>query len=236
MAGRQKNVEAIRDELRACSFFKVLTEDELMQLAQASYVAEKQAGAFLLHAGDEATHYYLLLKGMVAHYYLKPNGKHFLMQAHVEGALFFVSLALSQTRHGGYLQALENTTLVCIPAALTLRLVKNNTAFAQNLLHTTVNDNLRLNDQVSNFLVDARTRFSRFLFRIALESGKQVNGSIQFDLGMSKSGIAAALDLTPETLSRTIAQMKDDGIIEMSHSAVAIKSVRGLVQLSESLL
>jgi len=225
----------IRDYLEEVPFFGALKDDELVQLAQASRMITKASGEFLLRAGDEVTHYYLLKEGTVAHYYLKPNGKRFLVQAHTEGSLFFVSLALAQTRHGGYLEVFEDTRAICFPSAQTLRLSRSNSQFAQNLLQFTVNDNLRLNDLVSNFLVDARARFSRFLFRAALESGKHVKGEIHFDLGTTKSGIAATLDLSPETLSRTIAQMKDEGIIDMVNSTVIIKSVRGLARLSESL-
>lgn len=231
----QKKFEAIKGSFAAVPYFEALSEEELTLLALASCIITKKAGEFILRAGDETTHYYYLQKGTVAHCYLKPNGKHFIVQAHTEGSLFFVSLALAQTRFSGYLETVEESRVICIPSVETLRLVKSNSKFAQSLLHYAINDNLHLNDTVINFLADARSRFCRFLLRRALESGEQDKGGIRIDLGMSKSGIASALDLSPETLSRTIALMKEEGVIEMENSTVTIRSVKGLVKMSENL-
>lgn len=221
--------------LKETPYFKTLTADELEVLVNASRMISKKAGELILRSGEEATHYYLLQKGIVSSYFLKPNGKRFIMQTHTEGTLFFVSPALAQTRYGGYLEAFEDATIIAIPSAETLRIVKRNLPFAQSLLHLTINDNLHLNDTINNFLVDARSRFSRFLLRRALESGERVKGELRLDLGMSKSDIAAALDLSPETLSRTIAQMKAEQVIDMDNALVTIRNLRGLVLISESL-
>lgn len=232
---QKKESTCVKKYLSSISRFKVLSEDELELLARASRVMHKKAGQFLARAGDEATHFFVLQKGTIGMYFIKPNGKQFTVKTFSSHALFFVSLALAHTRYSGYLEIVEDSTVVAIPSKETQQLIKSNPKFAQNMLSHVVNENLHLADIISGFLIDARARLCRYLFRHALESGKNVHGELQFELKVPKGEIAAALDISPETLSRTFSQLKRENIIDLNDNVVTIKNVRELVASSESL-
>ena len=229
------DVSTIDDYLRDIPYFASLSSKELAELAHVSRLTQKESGEFIVRAGDDATHYFVLLQGMVVMYFLKPNGKRFVVQTFSKGALFFVSHALAQSRYNGFIEVIDDAQFISIPARHTMNLLKSNSDFVQSMLRYALNDNLRLTDTISGFLIDARARLGRFMFRRALETGERVDGKLCFDLGIPKSEIAAALDLSPETLSRTFAQLKNEDVISMDDSIVTIKNVRKLVQISENL-
>jgi CRP-like cAMP-binding protein len=225
----------VRDYLNKIPCFGALSSEELAALSQSSRLTNYEAGQFVVRMGEAATHLFALCQGSVAMYFSKPNGKPFIMRTYDQGDLFFVSYALAGTRFAGYLEAWEDSSIICIPAVEVRTLIKDNPQFAQEMLKYLVSDNLRLTDTASNFLVDGRARLCRFLFQRALETGERCEGGIRFSLGKPKSKLAAQLDMSPETLSRMFAQLKEEKTIDLDDSMVFINNIRTLVYGSEGL-
>jgi CRP-like cAMP-binding protein len=225
----------LKDYLHTVAPFNVLGDDELTMLSEAAGQMFREVGQFIMRSGDTLTQYYLLRQGSAVTYFLKPNGKRFVAQINHEGVPLAMSYALSGSRFSGIVEVIEDACVICMPSRETSQLIKLNPLFARSILTNVVNDNLRLYDIIGNFLLDGRARLCRFLFQRALEAGIRHGSSIQFELGIPKSMLAAQLDMSPETLSRMFAQLRSERVIDLEEAAVTVRSVRSLVSISEGL-
>ena len=111
--------------------------------------------------------------------------------------------------------------------------MESNIAFANQVVRHTSSSALRLIELLKDFSFGASARLSRYLFRQALESSKPHGDGVCFDLGMKKGMLADYLGVTPETLSRSFAQLQNGGVITVKGSKIIVNSARDLVRLSE---
>jgi CRP-like cAMP-binding protein len=226
---------ATDEVLSRLPFFENLTADEMAALASSSHRLARQAGQFIARAGDDPASYWVVCKGSAALYVTKPNGKRFIIQTYREKSIIGLSYALGGSRISGMVEALEPSVLIAVPTNATQRLLRENSAFARDMLTFMVNDNLRLMDTINSFSIDGRARLCRFLFHRSLEAGVRDGSHIRFDLGIAKGTLAARLDMSPETLSRIFAQLKEERVIDMRDAAITVRSIRDLVSMSEGL-
>jgi CRP/FNR family transcriptional regulator len=62
---------------------------------------------------------------------------------------------------------------------------------------------------------------------------KQEHGTYEFDLGITKGQLASLLGTIPETLSRILTRMADQGLIETDGRRIRIIETEGIEDLAE---
>jgi CRP-like cAMP-binding protein len=114
--------------------------------------------------------------------------------------------------------ALSDTMLVVLPRAPLLELIERDPAFARGLLASLCQ---RLHALVGDFEAStahgARERLAAYLDSLAEPGAERAR------LPAAKSVIAARLGMAKETLSRTLRQLSDEGLIAVSGSVVTLR-------------
>lgn len=96
---------------------------------------------------------------------------------------------------------------------------------------------LSLNHRIEELtIMDARERLARFIIGLCPGHAKGCSGgrkACSFPLPRKKREIAIELGMAPETLSRTLRQMEDEGYIKVSGSLLEVPSCDFLMSLIE---
>jgi CRP/FNR family transcriptional regulator len=195
-------------------------------LAAIAMAASFGPGAHLVREGDPADHLFRITSGVVKVYRTLPDGR-----CQITGFLFagdFVGLALED----GYLSAavaVGPVTASRFARKKVEHLVAASPLVARLLLRRTCCELIAAQDQM--LLLGRKTaseKVASFLIGIA----RRTSGDF-LDLPVTRADIADYLGLTIETVSRTLTQLREDGIIDVNRAQIRIVRRAELEELAE---
>ena len=197
--------------LRKCPFLKGL-DDSMLRLLEAEAVVKKLAkGQRAFRQGEECPGLYVVGSGLVRIYKTAPSGKDHVLHFAEPGKTFGEVAAMGNFPMPADAEAVEDTACVLIPTHRFRHLMATNHALCRQLLaglSLWVRQLVGLLEDV--VLRDAVGRVARHLLDASRDAG-----SSTFTLPMMKKDLASHLNLTSETLSRTLRRLAESGLIEM---------------------
>ncbi|MGB5597343.1 Crp/Fnr family transcriptional regulator [Thiothrix lacustris] len=216
--------------LRIAPLFQGLTQNDLLPIANASRKVFCAAGQQLFIEGDPAIQFFLVLKGSVRLYRLTHDGKEKVIEIIRTGETFAESVALLDRPYPVCASAIETLEMIAIPAEVIKAQVKQNTGLALKMLaslsmrvHRFVNDIHALSMSTAQQKVAGY-----FLAFLSEDMGEQC-----IQLPSTKALVAARLGLQPETFSRVLGRMKDQGVIREENAQVIVLAPEKLRQLRD---
>ncbi|EIJ42932.1 cAMP-binding protein [Beggiatoa alba B18LD] len=210
--------------LKQATLFHELADAELMPIAQASHLQHYAAHTLLFTAGEPATHCYLLIHGLVRLYRLTPDGKEKVIELIRAGDTFAEAVVFLKKPYPVYAQALETIDVLAIPSQILLQEIQSKPALSLKLL-ANLSRRLHqfLNDIHALSLENAQQRVAGFL--LAMPEQELAT------LSIPKATIASRLGLTPETFSRVLGKLKEQGVISETNGGLYVLDVQGLRQV-----
>lgn len=186
---------------------------------------------YLFHQGDPATHFFLVTRGRLKLYRLSVEGQQKIIglvgpdESFAEGILF-----MDTPLYPVNAWALEPSTVVGLNRETYLALLRESFPTCLSVMaKLTERIQSLLNEVESLTLGDSRYRVVRFLVRLMSESAHE-NTTVY--LPARKTEIAARLSIRPETLSRALTALSNEGLIEIhNHSRVDVPNAEALRQL-----
>lgn len=131
-----------------------------------------------------------------------------------------------------YAESLEEVHVLTIPNALMLQALENNSKACLQLLgHLSVRLHQRLGELETLTFQNATQRFVLYLIQ-QLEQRHQDH--VEIELMLPKQLIASRLSMKPETLSRIIAKLRHEGLLDIQGRQIDIPSVHALFTLFDS--
>jgi CRP-like cAMP-binding protein len=186
------------------------------------------ADAQLIRQGQEASHFFLVLAGRVKLYRISPDGQEKVVEIIHPGQTFAEAVMFLQ--HNVFpvcAEALEPVHLVSVPNPPMLQALSENPRACMHLLgHLSVRLHQRLGELETLTLQNATQRFALYLVQ-QLENRAVERAEI--DLQLPKRLIAARLSMQPETLSRIIGKLREEGLVDVHGRHVSIPSVGALL-------
>jgi CRP-like cAMP-binding protein len=206
------------DDLRTCFLFDKLSEPQLQRIAKNAVRIRLGDGEPLFEQGDRADRFYLVLAGQIKLYRLSPGGNEKVIDIVAGGNTFAEALMfLERPRYPVGAAALERSEVISIDSADFADMLRNSvdTCF---LLLGDMSQRLRglLRDINEISMQSAACRVAAYLVKIAPQ------GQARFELPFAKQIVASRLSVTPETFSRIIRKLIDEGIISVTGSEVTI--------------
>jgi CRP-like cAMP-binding protein len=186
----------------------------------------------LFFEGDEVSHFYEILDGVMCIYKLLPDGRRHVMSFGFSGDLIALS---THGEHKFSAEVIEPLTVRCIPKAMLATAINDNPDFARKVIDAATSELAEARDQV--LTVSRRSaieRIASFLMGISRRNAKQGEDASVLKLPMTRLDIADFLGLTLETVSRTISKLKKMRVIDLPHSSlVVVRDMEELELLAE---
>ena len=183
-------------------------------------------GEIIYRAGDPSDSLYIVHKGKIRMYRLSESGKEQLVRILIPG-YFTGELALfKETLHEAYAEAIEETQVCTIKRS-----------DLQTLLLKYPSISLEILTEFSNRLEQSEKQTTRFATekvetRLALFLAECMDHHVsnEIELPMSKKDLASYLGTTPETISRKLATLEEQGYIKQkAHKKIEILDVDRLL-------
>lgn len=166
-------------------------------------------GETIFLQGEQASAIYIVADGWVKLYRVAANGAEAVVGVFTKGRSFGEAVAF---RHGAYpvaAEAVTDCTLIRIEADSLLRQIRESPEIAISILSATF---VHLNSLVAQVeTLKAQTGAQR-VAEFLLELVKCPSGSCEVTLPYDKALIAGRLGMTPESLSRAFARLRQHGV------------------------
>lgn len=129
-------------------------------------------------------------------------------------------------------RAIEETRIAVIPLTDLWAATERDHGFAMDLARLASGEWQALLAMLKDYrLRSAPQRFAAYLVRLAKESGRLDSGATEVELVDDRKTLASLLGMTPENLSRTIAQFRERGVV-VSGRQVSIADLNALASFA----
>ena len=238
--GKKPDTPAKAPALRAVSFFKteadplLLTDRQREELARIGTRLRLPARTLIYREAVASDAVFAIAEGVVKTYRDMPSGKRVVTSFLFERDIFGLA---QKGKYVNAAQAITRVTLYRLPLKeLTVLLKHDNDMQFQFLVKVThaLRESQRRGVLVSRR--DAAGRLAMFIALMAEQGGPEVAASHVVPLPMTRSDIAAFLNLSLESVSRATAELKRKGLIVFDgRHAARILDVPALAKLASKM-
>jgi CRP/FNR family transcriptional regulator len=217
--------------LRACRLWRTASDAGVERLAAASTVEEAPRGTMLAAEGDTADRIGVVVTGRVRVYHSTADGKVLVLETLDRGDAFAAVAALAGGRYPANVDTATPAVIARVPAEALFALLADEPDIARALIADLSERVLGLTRVVQTLALDVPGRLARYLFQRSLAAGEATAEGLLVPLGMSKTELARSLGTVPETLSRALARLRDDSVLDVRGSDVMVFDVGALARL-----
>ena len=207
-----------------------MPEDLMQELNKIAVERLFEKGEMIFYEGNESLGFYLVLSGRIKIYKLSADGKEQIFQFIKPGETFGEVVVFSGKAFPAHAEAVQKSRVLLFPRRDFLKAIRANSELALTML-AILSERLRqFTVQVENLsLKEVPNRLSSYFLYLLREEAK--DDVISLDI--SKGQLASLLGTIPETLSRILRRMAENGIIEVRGRQIRLLDIPQLVALSE---
>lgn len=217
------------DIVSRCRLLMRLQPAARARLAAAAELREVAAGTTLFRQGDPCPGMYIVGSGMVRVFKLAPSGKEQVLHLAGPGATFAEAAVIGGFPCPAFAEAVEESAVAIIPSTVFQAFLKGDHQGCIDLLAGLAAWLHHVVDLLEDLtLRDAAGRLARHLIQHAGSGGR-------VELPSMRKHLAAQLNLTPETLSRTLRRLDQDGCISAERDAITVVDPQRLSAVAEGL-
>lgn len=217
--------------LRATRLWRAADDDAVADLASHARVESVARGRVLASEGDIPDRLGVVVAGKVKIYHLGADGRELTFETVTSGEPIGAVAALAGSRYPATVEAATDATIAWLPRETLFELIESQPSVARSLVADLARRVVNFTEVATTLSMDVPSRVAGFLFQRALAGGHTTSDGLVVGLGMTKGELAAALGTVPETLSRALARLRDDGVLEVRGREVVVKDVGALARL-----
>ncbi len=190
--------------------FAGLAPDELLSLLSDARVAVAPAASLLFLQGDPARHFYVVLEGWVKLFRTTAEGDEAIIAVIPQGQSFAEAAVFEEGSYPVSAAMVDDSRLLCIPAEPFLDKVIKDRHMVMKMMASMSRRLRQLVNQVEDLsLKSSVERVAGYLAGLCTEE----SGGAIVRLPLDKAVIAKHLGMQPETLSRSLARLRGQGIV-----------------------
>lgn len=205
--------------LRKVPLFNTLDESMLERIGSASEFLTLARGDIIFDRGTHVHSFYYLVSGCVKIFALSKDGGEKVIHLISPGESFGEAAMFLDTPVPAATQAIQDSIVLAIPKAFIYRLIDEDPHVAHHMFAGMSMRMHRLIQEIKTIaLQSASERVIGYILQLC--SGQQ--GAQNISLPAKKVTIASLLNLTPETLSRTMTKLEKQGLIVVKATEIHI--------------
>ncbi|WP_018525783.1 Crp/Fnr family transcriptional regulator [Alkalispirochaeta alkalica] len=195
--------------------FTHLGEDFLERLGEGLPAREIPRGTILFVEGQEGDHFFCLLRGQVRLFRSTGDGREVTLHMVEAGDLFAEIVLFERDTYPASAVAVEDSLVRAVPRGRLLGLLAE-APLREEFIRNLVGKMRFLSQQLYVLAtMDVRQRLARFL---AVRFGQVP----LITLDLNKQETAAAISVRPETLSRALTSLKEQGLLRWSGKTITV--------------
>jgi CRP-like cAMP-binding protein len=218
-----------KQQLKGGYLLAALAEPEFEAVLAHASIRTLAQGERLFDQGDPCTHFFFVLSGIIKLCRVSPSGEEKVMDLVRPGQYFAEAVMFMGGRYPVHARALETTRLVSLENKHFLELVRGNGDLCLRLLSTMSQRMHGLINEIDNLtLHSGAQRVMGYL----LEQLPEGAAPHSVRLLVPKHVIASRLGIQPETLSRVLARLRGEHLIDVQDDTIVLNDVEALRRLS----
>lgn len=198
------------DFISKLPLFSGVDENDLKSLLKHARISNYSKGNLIFMQGEQANRFYIIIDGWVKLFKGDIDGHESILQVIHKGEALLESALIKDSTFPVSAQAVESVMLLSIPTSFIREEMQKNQFLAVNMLATIAGRSQELISQFEQLTLKTVTqRVGWFLLKLFLDGGGKTNS---LKLPYDKSLIAGYLGMKPETFSRTLQSLREQGI------------------------
>lgn len=226
---------AVAASLRSCQFFSGLPDEELAAIAQFTVQKQLAKDDYLFHEGEPAQGFYVVQTGAINVHRVSATGKEQVICVFRAGDSFAEATMADRRGYPANARAIEPSCILLIPKNEFLDRLRNHPELAMRILGSM---SLHLRVIVARLddltLKNVEARLANWLLKRC--PVPRTATPVEITLDRTKRVLAAELGTASETLSRTLAQLRDEKLLHLSGKTIRITDPVRLEKLLERYL
>lgn len=219
-------------ELARISLFAGLEPAELASLAEHTFVRKLARGQVLFNEGEPSDYLFLVRSGRLRVYVASARGDELVLSVVGPGETLGELSILDQQPRSATVDALENVELIGLPRTEAAALLESNREALHAVALALAAGMRRLSGTAADLVfLDLPRRLAKLLLA---EAHTRPDGTIESQLAMTQTGVAARLGATRQTLNRAMSTLAHRGWITVEGSTVRIDDIAALARFAES--
>ena len=210
--------------LRSQPLFRGLDGRALADLLSDARVRTYPRASLLFLQGEPADRFFVIFAGWVKLFRQSEAGEESVIAVFTAGESFAEAAIFDQATYPVSAVVVEEARMLVVPGASFIRRLSDNGAYALNMMASMSRHLRQLVQQVEQLSVRSSTeRVAGFLARLCGEA----EAGARVQLPLEKALIAGRLGMQPETFSRALARLRDQGVTS-SGGEIVIRDVGSL--------
>lgn len=195
--------------------------DELKSIIADRKVKLVRKKQIIYYDGDAINGIYLILSGRVKAIKLSEDGRELVTGLYGPEEYLGIQAMLSNEHFNETTEAVEDTSVCLIPKDTVKQLLDNYTDIGQKFIKILSSNLIEKEEQLLQLAYHSvRKRMAEILMRLAKQ---EINtGDSETQIRISREDLASMAGMATETVSRTLSDFKDEGIIEKKGSVIRI--------------
>ncbi|MBW2064351.1 MAG: Crp/Fnr family transcriptional regulator [Deltaproteobacteria bacterium] len=220
----------IVSHIESTPLFHGLPEDQIEDLAGIVVDNTFHKGQVIFSEGDEGNGFYVVISGRVKIFKLSPDGKEQILHLFERGEPFGEVAVFAGEKFPANAEAIEESRIFFFPRHSFSQLIAKNPSIALNMLAILSRRLRRFANLIDDLsLKEVPGRLAAYLLFLSDEKGSKT-----LHLNITKSQLASLLGTIPETLSRILGKMTQQGLIKTDGRRIEILDPTGLEELAEA--
>ena len=222
--------------LSSIGLFAGLDATTLEAVIAAAHTRHAPAGGFFFHQGAPATAFFVLLTGRVRLSQVTPEGHQVVMHFFGPGDGFAIVAALGHLAYPASAEALEDAAALAWDGDAFSALMGRFPDLAANGMRLMAQRMREFQDRMRELSTErVERRIARAVLRLVGQAGRKTDAGILLDLPLSRQDLAELTGTTLYTVSRTLSDWEDRGIVDAGRKRLTVRDPHALVAIAEDL-
>ena len=217
------------DVLRKAPLFAVLPEEDLRWVASLAVPRRFGKKEAVFREGDRAEGFFVIASGKVKVFKLSEEGKEQVLHVLEAGQSFAEASLFEGGFYPAHAETLTETEMIFLPKRPFLEALEKRPKVAIRMLGSLSRWLKQMTTLVENLsLRDVETRLLLFLSEELKSRGIPLRDGATLDLPFSKNVLASRLGTVPETFSRALKKLQEEGRIDVRGKRIRILSAESI--------